>query len=159
MCHLNALEKKGLIIREKQAARAIQLSDREPPALAELPYVGSVAAGEPIPALEQTPDRFNFMEYFGGDGHFVLRVKGQSMIEDHIEDGDYVVIREQNEATNGERVVAMIDNEVTLKKFYKKNGEIVLQPSNETMEPIHVDPSQQETRILGVLVGVMRKCR
>jgi repressor LexA len=159
MCHLTALVKKGLITREAQSARAIQLSDYSPPVTAELPFVGSVAAGEPIPALEQAQDRFNFMEVFGGDDHFVLKVKGQSMIEDHIDDGDYVVIRKQNEAANGERVVAMVDNEVTLKKFYKKNGEIVLQPCNETMSPIHVDPSQQETSILGVLVGVMRKCR
>jgi repressor LexA len=126
--------------------------------VAELPLFGSVAAGDPIPALEQANDRFNFMDVFGGDDHFVLRVKGQSMIEDHIDDGDYVVIRQQSEAPNGERVVAMIDNEVTLKKFYKRNGQVILQPCNETMEPIHVDPTS-ETSILGVLVGVMRKCR
>jgi repressor LexA len=98
------------------------------------------------------------MDVFGGDDHFVLRVKGQSMIEDHIDDGDYVVIRMQNEAPNGERVVAMIDSEVTLKKFYKRGGQVVLEPCNSAMEPIVVDPSADAT-ILGVLVGVMRKCR
>ena len=159
MCHLTALVKKGLITRKAQSARAIQLADYTPPAaVAELPLVGSVAAGEPIPALEEAQDRFNFMDVFGGDDHFVLRVKGQSMIEDHIDDGDYVVIRRQSEAANGERVVAMIDEEVTLKKFYKKNNEIVLQPCNSSMKPIRVDPSR-EAAILGVLVGVMRKCR
>jgi repressor LexA len=158
MCHLNALVKKGLIHREEQSARAIQLMDYKRPTAAELPLYGAVAAGSPIAAIEETQERFNFMDVFGGDDHYVLRVKGQSMIEDHIDDGDYVVIRKQTEAPNGERVVAMIDNEVTLKRFFKKNNQIVLQPCNEGMDPIVVD-SSADTTILGVLVGVMRKCR
>jgi repressor LexA len=79
------------------------------------------------------------------------------MIEDHIEDGDYVVIRKQETAKDGERVVAMINDEVTLKRYYREKNRIRLEPANKSMAPIVVDPSQ-DTRILGVLVGVMRKC-
>jgi repressor LexA len=155
MCHLNALVKKGLINRAEQSARAIQLVDR--PNAAELPMVGAVAAGEPIAAMA-TDERFNFTDMFGGPDHFVLKVRGTSMIEDHIADGDYVVIRQQETAENGERVVAMIDNEVTLKRFYRQSGQVVLQPCNDAMAPIVVDP-ESETKVLGLLVGVMRKVR
>src|SRR4051812_14708590 len=111
MCHLKALEKKGLILREGFSARAIQLVDYKPGAAADLPLMGNVAAGQPMQAVAQE-ERLNFTELFGGDKHFALRVRGQSMIEDHIDDGDYVVIRQQENAENGSRVVAMIDNEV-----------------------------------------------
>ena len=158
MCHLNALVKKGLITREAQSARAIQLVDYKPGGhVVELPLYGAVAAGQPI-AAEATDDRLNFEDLFCGPDHYVLRVKGQSMIEDHIADGDYVVIRSQDTAENGERVVAMVDNEVTLKRFYHQGDQIVLQPCNGTMAPIVVDASS-DTRILGLLVGVLRKCR
>jgi repressor LexA len=160
MCHLNALVKKGLITRKEQSARAIQLTDFRPRSssshAAELPLFGSVAAGQPIQAVH-APERFNFQEVFGGPNHFVLKVKGRSMIEDHIDDGDYVVIRPQDTAENGERVVAMIDEEVTLKRFYKTSGKVVLHPCNASMEPIVVDP-RSDTKVLGLLVGVMRKC-
>ncbi len=160
MCHLNALVKKGAITRKDKSARAIQLVDYKPAAstsAAELPLIGSVAAGQPI-AAEATNERFNFQDMFGGPDHYVLAVRGQSMIEDHIDDGDYVVIKPQPTAENGERVVAMIDNEVTLKKFYNHGGQVTLHPCNGNMRPIEVDPDS-DTRILGVLVGVMRKCR
>jgi repressor LexA len=155
MCHLKALEKKGLIIREEHAARAIQLVDHRP-ASGGLPLLGTVAAGAPLPAIA-SDDRIEFSDLFGGPGRSVLRVKGTSMIENHIEDGDYVVIRQQANAENGERVVAMIDNEVTLKRFYKEKDHIRLEPANGTMAPIVVD-SSKDASILGVLVGVMRKC-
>ena len=137
MCHLKALEKKGLIIRKGFSARAIQLVDHRPPA-AELPLMGLVAAGQPLSAVQQD-ERLNFNDLFGGTNHFALRVRGQSMIEDHIDDGDYVVIRQQDSAENGERVVAMIDNEVTLKRFYKEKDHIRLEPANGNMDPIIVD--------------------
>jgi repressor LexA len=155
MCHLNALVKKGLILREGHSARAIQLVDHRPPG-AELPLMGQVAAGSPTQAVAQD-ERLNFNDLFGGTNHFALRVRGQSMIEDHIDDGDYVVIRKQETAENGERVVAMIDNEVTLKRFHRDKGQVRLEPANGRMEPIVVDPSS-ESCILGVLVGVLRKC-
>jgi repressor LexA len=155
MCHLKALEKKGLILREEHAARAIQLVDRRPTS-GGLPLLGTVAAGAPLPAVA-SDERIEFSELFGGPNRFVLRVQGNSMIESHIEDGDYVVIRQQENAENGERVVAMIDNEVTLKRLYKEKDHIRLEPANGTMAPIVVDPSK-DAKILGVLVGVMRKC-
>ncbi|MCI0379509.1 MAG: transcriptional repressor LexA [Gemmataceae bacterium] len=155
MCHLKALEKKGLIKREEHSARAIQLLDHKLGA-AGLPYLGTVAAGAPMSAFA-TDERVEFNDLFGGPERYVLRVKGESMIENHIEDGDYVVIKKQESAENGERVVAMVDNEVTLKKFYKDKDQVRLEPANGTMAPILVDPSK-DIRILGVLVGVMRKC-
>jgi repressor LexA len=155
MCHLKALEKKGLITREGRHARAIQLVDHRPPAQG-LPMLGKVAAGVPIQANDLN-DRLDVDTLFAGANNFVLKVRGNSMIDSHIQDGDYVVIQSQETATNGERVVAMVDNDVTLKRFYKEKDHIRLEPENETMSPIIVDPTQ-DTRILGVLVGVLRKC-
>lgn len=161
MCHLTALVKKGWINREGKHARAITLTDHYRPGSspnpAELPFIGSVAAGQPIEAVE-SDERFNFQDTFGGENHFVLKVKGTSMIEDHIEDGDFVVIRPQKTAENGERVVAMIDGETTLKRFYQKAGRVELRPCNSSMAPIEVDPGS-DAGIMGVLVGVMRKVR
>ena len=93
----------------------------------------------------------------GGPEHYVLKVRGQSMIEDHIEDGDYVVIRREDTAADGERVVAMINDEVTLKRYYRDKHHIRLEPANEEMDPIIVG-KDADAHILGVLVGVMRKC-
>src|SRR5262249_54925803 len=145
MCHLKALEKKGLILREGFSARAIQLVDHKPPS-ATLPLLGTVAAGSPTQAVAEE-DRLDFMELFGGPHRFALRVRGQSMIDSHIDDGDFVVIRRQETAQNGERVVAMIDNEVTLKRFYQEKDRIRLEPDNGTMDPIIV-PSTKDAHIL-----------
>jgi repressor LexA len=155
MCHLTALVRKGLIIRQGKSARAIQLVDHRPPG-AELPLLGAVAAGTPIEAVANE-DRVNFSDLFCGPNHYALRVRGQSMIEDHIDDGDLVVIRKQETAENGERGVAMIDNEVTLKRFHREKGQVRLEPANGKMQPIVVDPHSQSC-ILGVLVGVLRRC-
>lgn len=122
MCHLKALEKKGLIIRRERSARAIQLVDRRPTG-SGLPMLGNVAAGSPVEAIEQQ-ERLEFTELFGGANRFALKVRGQSMIEDHIADGDYVVIHKREAARNGERVVAMIDGEVTLKHYYEDGERI-----------------------------------
>jgi repressor LexA len=156
MCHLKALDKKGLIVRQEGKARAIQLVDYRPGPAAELPLLGNVAAGAPIEAAEQD-ERLNFGHLFCSPDNFALRVRGQSMIDDHIDDGDWVVIRKQNTAENGARVVAMIDNEVTLKRFNRDKGQIRLDPANTKMQPIFLDPAS-DNRILGVLVGVVRKC-
>ena len=155
MCHLKALVKKGLINREEKHARAIQLIDHRPFS-SGLPLLGTVAAGSPTQA-EAQEERLDFGELFAGPDRFALQVRGQSMIENHIDDGDYVIIRKQEVARNGDRVVAMIDNEVTLKKFYQEMDHIRLEPANGAMEPIIVE-STKDPRILGVLVGVMRKC-
>jgi repressor LexA len=155
MCHLKALEKKGLIKRTGFRARAIQLLDHHPVS-AGLPLLGLVAAGSPTQAVAQE-ERLEYKDLFGDPNNFALKVRGQSMIENHIDDGDYVIIRKQEVAQNGERVVAMIDDEVTLKRFYKDKNHIRLEPANGTMAPIVVD-EDEDVRILGVLVGVMRKC-
>src|SRR5436309_2664476 len=155
MCHLKALEKKGLILREEHAARAIQLVDHRPTS-GGLPFLGAVAAGAPM-ATSDLDDRIEFSDIFGGPNRFVLHVKGNSMIENHIEDGDYVVIRKQETAENGERVVAMIDDEVTLKRYFREKNRIRLEPANQSMAPIFVD-EDDDIQILGILVGVVRKC-
>src|SRR5215467_8838878 len=128
MCHLKALEKKGLIKRDPNHARAIELIGRRRVSPG-LPFLGRVAAGSPIPAVEQIDERLNINDLFEGQDHFVLQVRGQSMIDDHIEDGDYVVIQKQEVASNGERVVAMINDEVTLKRFYQEADQIRLEPA------------------------------
>jgi repressor LexA len=155
MCHLKALEKKGLIKRTGFRARAIQLVDHSLQSTT-LPLLGYVAAGAPTEAIEQN-ERLDFKELFGDPHYVALKVRGQSMIENHIDEGDYVVIKKQQEAQSGERVVAMVDNEVTLKRFVREKNRIRLEPANKSMEPIIVNPDK-DVRILGVLVGVVRKC-
>jgi repressor LexA len=155
MCHLKALEKKGLIKRQGFSARAIQLLDYQR-GKADLPLMGVVAAGSPTQAVAQE-DRLSFGDLFVSPEHFALRVRGQSMIDNHIEDGDYVIIRKQETAENGQNVVAMIDNEVTLKRFFHKKDHIRLEPANGSMGPIIVH-SDADAKVLGVLVGVVRKC-
>lgn len=151
MCHLKALEKKGLIQREPNMSRAIMLS--ESPYERGLPLVGRVAAGQLSEAVEDV-ERIDFGEVFDPDRHFVLRVKGDSMIEAQISDGDYAVIRKQKTAQPGEIVVALTDeNEATLKYWYPESRRIRLEPANSSMEPIYVSQAQ----VLGVLVGVFRK--
>src|SRR5262249_994837 len=140
--------------RPEKLARAIMLTDHRPPGPA-LPMLGLVAAGRAIEAVAQD-DEVDFNQ-FCGPNHFALKVKGQSMVEDHIDDGDLVVIRKQETAHNGQRVVAMIDGEVTLKRFHRKRDKITLEPANGKMDPIVVTPDK-DVKILGVLVGVLRRC-
>jgi len=155
MCHLKALEKKGLIKRMGFRARAIQLVDHRLHTV-DMPLLGKVAAGVPLQA-NAMDERLDFKDLFGDPSYFALRVQGQSMIENHIDDGDFVVIRQQESAHNGDRVVAMIDDEVTLKRYYREKSRIRLEPANQNMAPIFVD-EDDDIRILGVLVGVVRKC-
>jgi repressor LexA len=155
-CHIKALVKKGMIRRPSEPlARAIQLVNHRPSG-PMLPLLGQVPAGAALPAEATTDDFVDFGQFCGPD-HFALRVRGNSMIEDHIQDGDLVVIRRQETANNGERVVAMIDGEFTLKRFYRRRDKIVLEPANSHMAPIVVTP-ERDIRILGTLVGVIRKC-
>lgn len=154
MCHLKALEKKGLITREPNMSRAIMLAS-ESADTRGLPMVGRIAAGLQLEAIEQN-ERFDFSELFKASSQelYVLEVDGDSMIEDQIADGDYVVIRKQDTARRGEIVVALTDEEeATLKRWFPEDGRIRLQPSNSSMEPIYVD----NARVLGVMVGVVRK--
>jgi repressor LexA len=164
MCHLKALEKKGFIRRPKgdkqqSIARGIQLTDRHgQPKPTGLPFLGRVAAGTPIEAIEDA-ERMDLNGLFEDPDHFLLQVRGMSMIEDHIEDGDFVVIRKlEGEPEEGMRVVAVVDGDATLKKFHRRNdGRIELIPANSTMKSIIVE-DDQEVEIKGVLVGVLRKC-
>jgi repressor LexA len=163
MCHLKALQKKGYINRvekrdnkQRAQARGITIPGVSAGGFS-LPLRGVVAAGQAIETEEQD-DRLEMRDLFGADDLFVVKVKGQSMIDGHIADGDFVVIRKQQTCENGEKVVAMVDRAMTLKKYYKKKDQIRLEPMNATMSPILVDPTRQDVQILGVLAGVIRKC-
>jgi SOS regulatory protein LexA len=122
-----------------------------------LPMLGLVSAGQGIEANEQN-ERLDLKDLFPGSDLFALKVRGTSMIESQIADGDFVVIRPKADADNGEKVVAMIDKAMTLKKFFRKKDQIRLEPCNSTMEPIIVDPAKENVQVLGVLAGVIRKC-
>jgi repressor LexA len=160
MCHLKALEKKGFIERnkgvkdQKSAARAITIPGLRV-GTATFPLLGMVSAGTGMEVVSQD-DRIDLSEMFGGKNHYALRVRGQSMIEDHIDDGDIVILKKQDTAENGERVVAVVDGAATLKKFYRRRDRVVLEPSNSTMSPIVVEPNQN-VQVVGVLVGVLRR--
>jgi repressor LexA len=161
MCHLRALQKKGFIHRDEKndtqggKARAITI-----PGLSiggfSLPLLGLVAAGPTLETTEQR-ERVDMKQLFGGENIYLLKVRGESMIESQIADGDFVVIRKQDSADNGEKVVAMVDKAMTLKKFFKKKDQIRLEPCNSSMAPIIVDPELQNVQVLGLLVGVIRK--
>lgn len=154
MCHLKALEKKGLIAREPNMSRAIQLSN-ESPIPRGLPLVGRVPAGMLEEAVENV-ERIDFSQLFDPekDELFVLQVKGDSMIEAQIADGDYVVIRKQDTAHKGQMVVALTDEgEATLKCWFPEAGRIRLQPCNSEMEPIYV----KNAKVIGVVTGVVRR--
>lgn len=152
MCHLKALEKKGLISREANMSRAIQLSEG-PQRKAALPLLGRVVAGAPL-ATEEQVDEVDFSPLFETDEQFCLEVHGDSMIEAHIAEGDYVVVKKQRTARDKEIVVALVDGEeTTLKRYFKEGGRVRLQPENSSMKPIY----PQRVEILGVVVGVVRQ--
>jgi repressor LexA len=156
MCHLKALEKKGLILREPNMSRAIQLAT-EPADEHGLPLAGRIAAGVLHEAVEQH-ETLDFGDLFNNVNKdlFVLQVSGDSMIEDQIADGDYVVVRKQKAARKGEIVVALTEeNEATLKRWYPEKNRIRLEPANSSMAPIYV----KDARVLGVLVGVVRQVK
>jgi repressor LexA len=154
MCHLKALQKKGLIHREPNMSRAIQLL--EDPVNAHqmgLKLVGRIAAGHPIEAVEQN-EELTFQDWVEPGDKFALRVSGESMIDEHITDGDFVIIRKQEQARDGQIVaVRDEDGEATLKRFYRERNRIRLEPANKAMKPIFRD----RVNILGILVGVVRK--
>jgi repressor LexA len=152
--HLKQLERKGYLRSPwKSQKRALSLVEHGSPSVA-IPLLGMVAAGEPIEAVE-IPDNVDVPESLLRGGEcFALRVKGDSMIEDGIHDGDIILVRKQERAENGQTVVAIIDGEATVKKFYSKGKKVELRPANETMEPIIVDAEKVEIR--GLVVGLMR---
>jgi repressor LexA len=159
VCHLKALEKKGLIHRNEFKARAIELpelqAERKRARMAEepgLPFAGVVPAGFTTRAFDLN-ERIDFDELFGSPGTFVLRVKGDSMIEAHIADGDFVICRSTGTAERGQMVVALNgEDEATLKYWYPERHRIRLQPANREMPPIYV----KNVRVRGVVFGVVR---
>ena len=157
--HVSGLEKKGLLRRSRHRARSLELTSRvsfpdEPSTT--LPLVGHIAAGQPIEAVE-SHEQIDLEELFATRaGAYVLKVRGNSMIDEQIRDGDYVIVERRDTARNGETVVALLeDDEATLKKYYKEGNRIRLQPANPAFEPIFVENVQ----IQGVVIGVLRTYR
>lgn len=162
--HLTMLAERGLIRWDKGKNRAIQLvsSGPEPAALDAppeprgLPLVGRIVAGSPIEAIGDGTERVDLEAFWGGEQNFLLQVKGESMIEDHIAPGDLVVVKPQATARDGEIVVALLDNgEATLKRYFREKGRHRLQPANAAMDPIYVD----RVAIQGKVIGVIRQVR
>ncbi len=169
--HLSALEAHGLIKRDKTKPRALEVFEQEgnpdnnldisqePPVpemrgVVSLPLVGRVAAGMPILAEQNIEDTFTIPTEIASDSSsFILEVHGNSMINVGIYNGDYIIVREQPSAMNGDIVVAMIDGSATVKTFYKERGRVRLQPENDAMEPIFAD----NPTILGKVVALMRR--
>ena len=169
--HLKALERKGYLLRGEQQSRSLVptkrarmvlgLGVKKDPDLVDIPVLGKVAAGLPLLATENVEDSVKIDSFLlGGSGKevFALRVKGESMIEDGIFDGDYLFVKKTPSAQTGEIVVALIEDEATVKRFYPENDRIRFQPANASMAPIYVARSAfRSTMILAVVVGVYRK--
>ncbi len=167
--YIASLEKKGFVKKESQKGRTLKLLKgglEEDPnqetfkeaytskEMVDVPVIGKITAGAPILAVENVTDTFPIpIDFVGNSESFMLTVRGTSMIEAGILDGDYILVKKQNVANNGEIVVALIDDEATVKTFYKEDGHIRLQPENSTMDPIIVPNCE----ILGKVKGVFRK--
>nr|WP_206524268.1 transcriptional repressor LexA [Lujinxingia sediminis] len=179
--HLKALEKKGYLSREDAKSRTLRplfwpngdAFDLSPSAAGQgdvamepdsdvhqVPVVGRIAAGLPISAIEQTEEVVAIGEGLLGrhPDLFALRVKGESMIEDGIFDGDYIFVRKQSDVRDGVIVAAMVDGEATVKRLFREKGQVRLQPANASMEPIYVrEEDGRDTSVLGAVVGVFRR--
>ena len=165
--YLTKLQEKGYIKKEDQKGRTLKLlkgglldnKKQDKPVysgkeLVDVPVIGKITAGEPILAVENITDTFPIpVDFVGNNESFMLTVRGESMIEAGILDGDYILVKKQNTANNGQIVVALIGDEATVKTFYKEKGHIRLQPQNSMLEPIIVPNCE----ILGIVSGVFRK--
>jgi repressor LexA len=158
--HLANLEKLGLLRRDPSKPRAMELLDRAADAVKSvvkpngLPLVGSVAAGQPILAEENIEEYVPVPDIIGGDtGEYILRVRGDSMINAGILEGDFVVVRPQDTASDGEIVVALVGEEATVKRYFKESDHVRLQPENDALEPIR----SRDVKILGRVIGVFRR--
>lgn len=157
--HLEKLESKGYIRKDPTKPRAIEILDQEGDFLlthkktVDIPILGRVTAGEPILAVENIEDTYPIpIEIVEGHDMFILKIQGESMIDAGILDGDMVLVQEQKHANNGEIVVAMMDDEATVKRFFKEDNRIRLQPENQFMEPIYTN----DVQVLGKVVGLYR---
>ena len=163
--NLNVLEKGGHIRRDREISRGIELlgdtPERERISTISVPVVGQIAAGQPIEAIQGLQDTIELSAALAPDGAYALRVKGKSMIEDLIDDGDLVVVKPGQTAENGDIVVALVLDEdtpegaATLKRLYRERGRVRLQPRNPDMAPIYVDPDH--LRVQGKVVSVIRQ--
>lgn len=158
--HLSAIEAKGYIRRDPSKPRALEVFDYRDNdrgidygKVRAIPLVGQVAAGEPILAAENIEATMCFPAEMTDESTFILRVRGDSMIDAGILDGDYVVVRQQNTASNGEIVVAMLDEEATVKRFFREADRIRLQPENSSLEPIY----STDVTVLGKVVALFRR--
>jgi repressor LexA len=162
--HLSLLEKKGLIRRDWNQKRGVEVVEKEAPqaiaaaaeaAARELPLFGYIAAGRPI-EVDTSDETITVPDRLTGRGdNYVLKVRGDSMVDDGILDGDFVIINRRERADNGEMVVASVNGEVTLKRFYFEGEHVRLQPANSLMAPIYA--SSREVAVQGVVVGLMRR--
>ena len=164
--HIKALVRKGYLAKEEYISRSLRVVRPKLPAqksreldVVELPLAGYVAAGRPIEAVEQGGEYVTVPAALlsRSTGNYVLKVRGDSMIEECIADGDYVIMEPRESAENGEMVVALINGqEATLKRIYREAGRVRLQPSNAAMDPIFI--SDQDVRVQGIVVGIWRRC-
>ncbi len=156
MKHLDALEKKGFIRKHPGSSRGIEVVGRA--AAVSLPVVGTVRAGPPHPAIQDIEGYVAIdREQVRGEGCFFLRVQGDSMINAAIREGDLALVRPQSTAENRDIVVAMIDGDATLKRFYRERGRIRLQPENPNMDAIIIRPGKAEMAIVGKVIGIYRE--
>lgn len=169
--HLGVLERKGYIERDPKKSRGLRLTQKalriigeaEPPSSGgalRLPIYGRIAAGQPLEVRQEFGEVLDLGDAFSGGDVFALRVKGQSMIDDHIQDGDYVIVRRASTARNGDVVVALVpgpgsESEATLKRFFAEKDRIRLQPANASMQPIFVAP--EDVTIQGTVISVLRQ--
>jgi repressor LexA len=161
---LHILERKGFIRRASGVSRGIEILDfplfsyMKAEHILSVPIVGTVRAGEPILAIENIEGTINLdRSLASSENVFLLRVRGNSMIEAHIQDGDFALVRPQPNAENGEIIVALIENEATIKRIFKKRDFIRLEPANPSMEPIVVKKGERKVTIVGKVIGIFRK--
>ncbi len=156
--HLDALEKKGFIKRSANISRAIEVFDEAAKSAVSIPIVGRVRAGQPHLAIEDISGHVTLdSEFFRCREGFLLKVAGDSMLGAGIDDGDYVLVRPQADAMDGDIVVAMIENEATVKRFFKRDGMVILRPENPWMETIHVKEGGKELSIVGKVISIIKK--
>ncbi|MBI1735046.1 MAG: repressor LexA [Candidatus Rokubacteria bacterium] len=160
--HLRALERKGVLQRRASAgrtSRALTLTDQGPGGIRRVPILGRIAAGSPLLAEENRDGELPLAVSAlpgGGEDVFALRIRGDSMVEAHICDGDLVLVRRQDSAQPHDIVAAMIDGEATVKRYLRDGVRVVLKPEHPTMAPIVVDPREHDVRILGKVIGLLR---
>jgi repressor LexA len=167
--HLKALQRKGYLRRTAARSRSLQILDtpgtlpqdattRAPAPYREIPVLGRVAAGEPLVSEQNVEGTFTLpREWVNGDEAFLLKVQGESMIGAHILPGDHALVRRQATALHGDIVVALLNDEATVKRILFRPDEVILQPENPAMPPIHVKPGEKRFQILGKVIGILRR--